>query len=798
MRHFGRIGRIGRIGRVGRVGRGGPVRPVRPVRLVRLAGLVALVALVALPCSAWAQRQAIPLNDHARLGQRFTVVRPFMALRVSVPSWSDNEGGLTLTLWDSPDRRKRIAERTFDDVPDNAMVDLILERRAPAGTYYWEVDRRTGRTRIGLYADPLGEDTDDCAFFDGVPQRRLSFVFVTVPTLYPTLDAAALLDRLREGTPQEKSDACRGLAVFGDARAVPDLARLLRDPDLSHMARLAIEAIPGPASDAALRAAVKEVVGPVRIGLINSLGVRRDRKAVADLIRLMNNEGDPTASAAAAALGMIGNRAAADALMKAMYAGPAQRAPGVYEGALRCADVLAADGDRERASGLYDALVAGKAPSPIRMAAARGAVAVRGADGITRLIEYLRSADDGLFRTGLWALQRLVPGKDAARSVLSTLDTFSRDRQPIIIEALGRRGDGSAVPQLIELAGADDPALRRAVIGALAVLGGQDALAALARLVAVPDADTAAAAREALSTLPREDVATAAAGLLQSSKAPERAAAVGVILRMRLAGFSDRLAQACRDADAGVRLAAIGAVGALGHAQTASVLLDTVVAPRTPAEGPASESALIALAVRLGDSARVSELAASHMTTAAPEARSRLVRILGALGAATGLGAVRGSLKDSDAGVRAEALEALCAWPTADAAPDLLKLASEAADTGDRLKCLRGFLRIAGSAEMDASKRLAMCREAAPLMHRDEERRMLLGVIGQVGLPDGLAIAEPLLDNAAVREEAAAAILAIAEKAGKPLPATVSAALEKVVRQSGNPETVKRARALLG
>ncbi len=775
----------------------GPVRSVRPVRLVRQVGLVGFV-LLALPHVAVAQRTGIALNDHTRLGQRFTVTRPFVVVRVSVPSWLDNEGGLTLTLWDSPQRKRRIAEHAFFDVPDNATVDLVLPRRVPAGTYYWEADRRTGKTRVGLYADPLPEETDDCAYFDGLPQRKLTFVFFTVPTLYPTIEMAALLERLRTGTAQDKSDACRGLAVFGDARAVPELAKLLRDPDLSHMARLAIEAIPGAASDAALRAAIKEVVGAPRIGLINSLGARRDARAVPDLVRLMNNEGDPTASAAAVALGMIGNAPAADALMKALFGGPAQRAPGVYEGALRCADSLAAGGARERAIGLYDALAASKAPEPVRLAAARGAVSVRGADGLKLLMECLRSPDDAMFRVGLWALQRHVPGQTATRGVLDALDTIAPDRRPTVVEALGRRGDSVAVERLIELTNAGDLPTKRAAISALAAIGGQQALAALAGLLSAGDDVISGAAQDALATLPREDVAAAATALLKNPRPATRAAAVALIQRMRFAAFSDPLIQTCRDADAGVRLAAIGALGALGDARAAAVLLEIAVAPQSPPEAQASEASAIALATRVGDAANLSELAASRLKGAGPDARARLLRILAACATPAGLEAVRAALNDADAGVRAEALDVLCAWPTADAVTDLLKQAAAASDPGVKLKCLRGALRIAGSADMDGTGRLAICNQIAPMVERDEEKRMLLGVIGQAGLPDGIALAEPLLRSAATREEAAAAILAIADKTAKPLPASVIAALQEVIRLSGDSETVKRARELTG
>jgi len=106
-----------------------------------------------------AQPVAIALNDHPHLGQVFTAEEKFNLLWVSVPSWSNNEGGFTLTLWGSPRRRLRLASRTFTDIRDNSRVALILPEPVPPGTYYWEVSQRTGSTRVGLYAHRLESDS---------------------------------------------------------------------------------------------------------------------------------------------------------------------------------------------------------------------------------------------------------------------------------------------------------------------------------------------------------------------------------------------------------------------------------------------------------------------------------------------------------------------------------------------------------------------------------------------------------------------------------------------------------------
>ena len=80
--------------------------------------------------------------------------------------------------------------------------------------------------------------------------------------------------------PGDKAIACKELAIYGSKDAVPALAALLPDPELASWARIALEVIPGSAPDAALRKAMGRLQGRLLVGTINSIGVRRDAKAV--------------------------------------------------------------------------------------------------------------------------------------------------------------------------------------------------------------------------------------------------------------------------------------------------------------------------------------------------------------------------------------------------------------------------------------------------------------------------------------------------------------------------------------
>src|SRR5579872_7134132 len=80
-----------------------------------------------------------------------------------------------------------------------------------------------------------------------------------------------------------KDFVCRMLTLVGSAASAPALAGLLADENHSHMARYALERIPAAEAAQALREAVSKVNGTLKIGVISSLGSRRDASAVSVL-----------------------------------------------------------------------------------------------------------------------------------------------------------------------------------------------------------------------------------------------------------------------------------------------------------------------------------------------------------------------------------------------------------------------------------------------------------------------------------------------------------------------------------
>jgi HEAT repeat protein len=183
----------------------------------------------------------------------------------------------------------------------------------------------------------------------------------------------------RNGSRVAREFICSKLALIGSEASVPWLAPLLADPQLNQAAREALEVMPCPQAAKALRNSLANLDGPRTIGVIYSLGVRRDPRSVGVLEDLLKGQDELVAAAAAAALGAIGTSQAAKVLLAFLAQTPAALGQETADAVLVCAERLLASERRPEAQGLYLRLRVPGQPAHVQQAAALGLKACAGA-----------------------------------------------------------------------------------------------------------------------------------------------------------------------------------------------------------------------------------------------------------------------------------------------------------------------------------------------------------------------------------------------------------------------------------
>jgi len=178
-----------------------------------------------------------------------------------------------------------------------------------------------------------------------------------------------LLAVLQSSAPRDARDyVCRQLRTIGTAASVPALEALLPDPDMSHMARYALERIPDAQAGQALEHQLRKLNGQLKIGVISSLGARG--QGVSLLRPLLQDSDEAVARAAAIALGRI---ASVDANKALASAKPRPALAAVFaDASIACAEKLLATGHAKEAKGTYERLLKSNPSELVRLAAERG------------------------------------------------------------------------------------------------------------------------------------------------------------------------------------------------------------------------------------------------------------------------------------------------------------------------------------------------------------------------------------------------------------------------------------------
>jgi HEAT repeat protein len=201
-----------------------------------------------------------------------------------------------------------------------------------------------------------------------------------LPTIPPELDALPiwtksapeLVAMLKDpkSTVFQKAIACKKLSIVGGKDAIAPMAALLTDPQLACYARFGMEPNPDPSVDDAFRAALPKLTGNLQIGVINSIGFRKDTKAVDALAKLIDSSDVEIGRAAAASLGMIGGEQATRTLQTVLARPQSPVFPVAARAMLLCAEGAIA-ANRTRGIQLYRELSGTTMPKPVRLAALR-------------------------------------------------------------------------------------------------------------------------------------------------------------------------------------------------------------------------------------------------------------------------------------------------------------------------------------------------------------------------------------------------------------------------------------------
>jgi len=577
--------------------------------------------------------------------------------------------------------------------------------------------------------------------------------------------------------------ACKQLGIIGSKATLPAIGKLLQSDNTAGIACLALTTYPTGKADEILRAALPSARGNARIQIINTLGDRRDSRAVKLLAQSAVDADLSVAQAAISALGKIADPAARKAIVALPKDADPALQPALTEATLRCTEARVVSGDTKAATALYEALLSPSQPAYVRRASLEALIRLDKAQAQARILEVLHGSDSILKPIAI-ANIRALPSGNASEVFSAELPSLIPQEQVWMIDSLAARGDAAASAAIGNSLASPDATVRRAAINALGRIGNAWCVALFTRaLDRSKDAEERRALESALISLPggaQTDRAIVAA--LKKSSGITRAILVTALARREGPAANSLLLAEASQPDPAVAKSALRALAKTATARDLAPLLERLTSAHDTEIRSEAENAAAQAVPRIDNPGRRSALVREALGWAQPvESRIALLGLLPACGDAAALTALKNAAANPDSRIREAAVRALADWPDASAWNALAGIYRQPGSEVLRGLALRGLVRLAGeenahsSAKLDEHYRLLLAGA-----HSDADLRLILGALGGAAQPGALELALPLLSNSGVRPEAEVAVRKIAEAIKAQYPQAAQEALDRL------------------
>ncbi len=255
------------------------------------------------------------------------------------------------------------------------------------------------------------------------------------------------------------------------------------------------------------------------------------------------------------------------------------------------------------------------------------------------------------------------------------------------------------------------------------------------------------------------------------------------------------LYQFTNDASARVRAASLGAFTHVG-AQTDIVPLSRVlIIEKNRSAQRAGEDTLVQLIQRLGSPhSQDQQLKAIGplLQQSDPAARTPLLRVCAKIGGARAQSLLQSNLRSEDSAAKTAALRASMDWRGLEL-HDCLADVAKSSDPSQHALAIRAMVEIVrSSAGLYPSEVFLAYKRALQLSQRNEERKLILGVLSTVPQPAALALARRHLEMPKLRTEAALAVSTLARSLASQEPELARSAIQEIRQVAPTPALMQQ------
>jgi len=318
----------------------------------------------------------------------------------------------------------------------------------------------------------------------------------------------------------------------------------------------------------------------------------------------------------------------------------------------------------------------------------------------------------------------------------------------------------------------------------------------MVRSLSAPAGLEKVAAGSTLERLQGDGVNEAIIAELQEARPELQVELIELLVTREAAAAAPFLLAAAEGTDSAVRTASLTALGKLAGPEHVSDLVSLLLAAQDAVERGLLERNVMFACQRIDDPDRRAEPLLAVMAKASDDEKLVLLSTLGRIGGSAALKTVKAAIADANPKRREAGIVALCNWPDASVAPQLLQLAQKAGERGQRIRSVRALMRVAVLPDdRPDTERLDLLKQALALATRDEEVHLAVERARAVRTIDSLRFVVPYLDDSKFAETACATVVELAHHRSLRVPnrAEFNKALDAVIATSKNTHLVARA-----
>ena len=318
----------------------------------------------------------------------------------------------------------------------------------------------------------------------------------------------------------------------------------------------------------------------------------------------------------------------------------------------------------------------------------------------------------------------------------------------------------TGVQSLIELLGkSSDFAVKQATAKALVNLNNAQAMPALANLLLSSDKEIVALGKESLATY-KGDVTPAVAKIISSAGDQGKIAGAELLAMRRATNLLNVVLELTKSGSKEVKEAAYIALKDVVSEKDMTNLCGMLESAEPSAIAPLQQALVASLATQ--SASQQVETITRRMLQAGESKKHLYYWPLSTTGESKALDMIVDGFENGKGEAKDAAFDALSNWKGLEVMDNLYAIAKDPASATYADKALNSYIKLASNPELTGENRQIYLRNAMEIAKTDAQKNTILAQIGRTGTYLGLLYAGEFIDQPALKENAAVAVMTIA------------------------------------